>query len=224
MREHLQEVETPAGPQLNVYANRKGARFWALYVLVLEVGAILGIVWGNVIAPTEPMYFLFMTCCCILLVVLGWTLLYFGYWALTTQPLLLVNEIGITDNGSFVGFGMIRWEEVRVLVVYARSQRIGTTANTYLSTANTYLCIVPEHEHILVSRLSLWRKLVYHTLWMRRWGPSPVMIPHALLPLPPKDLCERIIRLDNAWPPLQRAPTAHSRAPAIWTRRDPRSS
>ena len=191
MTDRVREVETPTGPQLQVYANRRGALFWACYTLIIEVGVILVIIWIS--HTTEPIQKVIIGAisCAFMAPILGWATLYYSYWAVACQPLLTVSDDGIVDTGSSVGFGLIRWDEIQGIVVY-KSSKGGTV----------YLCVLPENKDILIARLPFWRKLMYRILWWSIRGPSPVLIPQALLSVPARELVERIRGLDKGWPPL----------------------
>jgi hypothetical protein len=181
MREAIREVETPTGQQLNVYAQRKGALFWACYTLVFLVGFTLLGVWVGHSAPLAIRFIVGAIGFVILALFMGWSALYYGYWALTTQPLLAINSDGIVDNGSVVGFGLIRWHEIRDIGVYKSTQ--GGTV---------YFCVIPNDKDALIARLPFLRKLMYYTLWWSIRGPSPMIIPQAILPVPARELVNRI--------------------------------
>lgn len=187
MREHQQER------QLAVYANRRHAMLWALYCLAFwslcVLGGLLVIYYpSQSTIGAAPILVLVLA---VLTLYVGWSICYFGYWAITRKPLLVADEVGIRDNGSMIGFGLIHWSEIKGIFVLTRT--------------STYLCIVPVDGVSLISRLSIGRRLICYLLRLKSWAPSPIVFPQTLLPVRATVLVHRLTRFDPDWEDGQEA-------------------
>lgn len=196
MREHLQEVETPTGPQLSIYANRSGAIVWALGSVALGILVAVIARWLIADPRQSPNVGLFYVLTIIAKLFFGRAGLYYGYWAITPRPLLSVNAIGIVDYGSTSGFGLLRWEEIAGLQVFV----LETDGRGVTVSRRAYLCITVYNQRAVTGRLPHWKRLVWWlSLWRSR-APSPILIPQTLLADPAQVVCARIVRLDTATP------------------------
>jgi len=131
--------------ELLVYASRWKALWLTLCMLIPATLLLLGIVFlktsgvALVIIPILIALFLYGAA-------------YYFYRLISRKPLLIVNVEGIFDNGSSVGVGLIRWDEIAGMFVWDQYIRLFIT--------NHYLCIIPNDVDAIVARQN----------WLKRLG------------------------------------------------------
>lgn len=79
-------------------------------------------------------------------------MLYWLYRLVNRTPLLTVNDVGIRDQSSLTGIGLVRWDEIAHIAL--------TTTRTFSSTQTAFTIILRDaaqrRQHFSLRRLPLW--------------------------------------------------------------------
>lgn len=98
---------------------------------------------------------------------------------LVKRPALIVDARGLTDNGSALGVGLLRWDEI-------------ATIGEYRFRGQTMLGIVPRNLERVLSRVGPFKRFALRA--NLRLGAAPLNIPQMVLPVPVGDLVEAIAK------------------------------
>lgn len=109
----------------------------------------------------------------------GFCFLYLSYRFAVRKPAVVVSEEGILDNATYLGAGMIGWEEIRAV----RTSLFGT---------QRMLVIVPKDEAAILARQKLVKRLFMRM--NKRLVNYIICIPENILPMTREELLEEIKR------------------------------
>lgn len=105
----------------------------------------------------------------------------------STHPAFQVDDVGIYDNTSLMGAGLIKWEEIAAI-------------SYFHFMVQGYILIEPKDVSAFARRKNVLRRAV---LWINsKISPASIDIPQAYLDMPPSDLL-RLIRTRYA-PEIER--------------------
>jgi hypothetical protein len=107
----------------------------------------------------------------------GLLLVYACYRLLKPAPSVIINQEGIFDNASIFGAGLIRWEEIKSMFVYA----IGN---------NPFLGIVPVDIETVLARQSGIKRFIFRM--NKGMTEAPFAIPGGGLPITADELLAKI--------------------------------
>ncbi|HEU4433081.1 MAG TPA: STM3941 family protein [Pyrinomonadaceae bacterium] len=152
-----------------------------LKLLALAIGALVFIILGfyfaqNRVAMRLPLRAVVITAY-VGIPFFGLCLVYAIYRLVTPKPAVVISDEGLFDNASFVGAGMLKWEEIADIFAYDfMGQRM--------------LGIIPVDEKVVLARQSGLKRVMARM--NKGIAPAPFNIPQNVLPISVDELLSMV--------------------------------
>ncbi|GMQ64652.1 STM3941 family protein [Vallitalea maricola] len=110
----------------------------------------------------------------------GLCFIYLIYRLFVKKPILVIDENGIIDNASASGVGLIKWSEIKEVIIY-----------TYVN--QKFLGIIPNNTDIIKERLNGFKKIIFNINRKKAMLISaPINIPQSVTKIKLEDIKEEI--------------------------------